>query len=77
MTQRELLQVALARRLASEGEAQRLRTDAGLSLREVADAIGVSPTTLWRWEAGQRAPRPRAAIAWGALLEQLARQVEP
>lgn len=23
-----------------------------LSLREMADAVGVNPTTIWRWESG-------------------------
>lgn len=72
MTNHQLLLLARVRRLASTGEAQALRLSAGLSLREVADAVGVSHSNLWRWEAGQRAPRGVAALAWGCLLEDLA-----
>lgn len=75
MTQRELLQVARARRLATNGEARRLRVSAGLSIDEVAGAVGASKSAIWRWESGKRAPRGAAAAAWGALLEQLAGQV--
>lgn len=45
---------------------------AGLSLREVADAVGISPSTLWRWEERERAPRGAAAVAWVRLLDELA-----
>ena len=33
-----------------------LRVNAGLSQREVAKAIGITPGTLCRWERGQSAP---------------------
>lgn len=72
MTSHELVLLTRARRLARSGEAQALRLAAGLSLREVADAVGISHSNLWRWEAGQRAPRGAAAIAWAQLLDQLA-----
>lgn len=74
MTHRDLLLVARARRLASTGDAKRLRESSGLSVSEVAAAIGVSRTALWRWEAGQRAPRGAAASAWAAFLNELERQ---
>lgn len=74
MTNRDLLLVVRARRLASTGDAKRLREAAGLSLREVAEAVGVSHTALWRWEAGQRAPRGAAASAWALFLGELEKQ---
>jgi transcriptional regulator with XRE-family HTH domain len=74
MDNRELLLVAQARHLCASGKALELRLSAGLSIREVAEAIGVSPTAVWRWERGERAPRGAAAAAWAQLLRDLARQ---
>jgi transcriptional regulator with XRE-family HTH domain len=71
MENRDLLLIARARRLSVTGEARKLREQAGLSLREVADAIGASPSALWRWENAQRTPRGAAAVAWGELLRDL------
>jgi DNA-binding transcriptional regulator YiaG len=67
----ELLMLASARTLAATGEGKRRRLAAGLSLREVATAVGVSPATVWRWEMAERAPRGRAAIEWATLLSAL------
>jgi transcriptional regulator with XRE-family HTH domain len=72
MNSHELVLLARVRRLAKSGDAQALRLAAGLSLREVAEGVGISHSNLWRWEAGQRAPRGAAAIAWAALLDDLA-----
>ncbi len=71
MTNEELVSLTKVRRLASTGEAKALRLGAELSLREVAAAVGISHSNLWRWEAGQRSPRGQAALAWGLLLAQL------
>ncbi len=72
MKNSELLLTVKARRLAASGEGMRLRINAGLSLRETADAVGVAVSTLWRWERGERSPRGGAALSWARLLEQLA-----
>lgn len=72
MNNSELLLTVKARRLAASGEGMRLRINAGLSLRETADAVGVAVSTLWRWERGERAPHGGAALSWARLLEQLA-----
>ncbi|MCU1591669.1 MAG: hypothetical protein JWP11_2925 [Frankiales bacterium] len=72
MTSHEIVLLVRVRRLAKSGEAQALRLAAGLSLREVADAVGISHSNLWRWEAGKRAPRGPAAVAWARLLDELA-----
>lgn len=66
-----LLTLVLVRTLTSTGEARSRRTNAGLSLGEVAEAIGVSPSTVLRWERGERAPRGEAAVRYGQLLKQL------
>lgn len=74
MTPTEVLLLARARRLAATGAGRELRTGAHLSLREVAESVGVAPNTLWKWEQGQRSPRGSGAVAWAALLTELQRQ---
>jgi len=76
MKQREVVRLVQARRLSSTGEARAIRAAAGLSLREVAGAVGVSVTCLWRWENGQRAPQGAAAVAYAELLEDLRAEAE-
>ena len=71
MNGRDVLDLSHVRRLARDGEARRIRVDAGLSLREVASAVGVSVAGLSRWELAQRSPHGRAAIRWGRLLAEL------
>jgi len=61
------------RRLASTGAARAIRQDAGLSLGEMAQDVGVHRSTLFRWEAGLRRPRGPAAERYLALLEDLIR----
>lgn len=74
MTGNRILLVAQARRLSNSGEGQRIRRQCELSLSEVAGAVGVSVTTLWRWENGERSPRGEPAAAWAALLRDLAKE---
>lgn len=75
MTNSQILLLARARRLASSGDGQRIRTGADLSLSEVADAVGVNITTLWRWEHGERSPRGEPAARWARLLDELERGI--
>lgn len=42
--------------LPKPAERRRLREDAGLSVRALANALGVSPSTVARWETGEREP---------------------
>lgn len=72
MDHTDTLLLAKARRLASTGEALNIRLEAGLSVGDVARAIGGNVSTIWRWERGQRAPRGGAAIAWAQLMNELA-----
>ncbi|WP_399103270.1 helix-turn-helix transcriptional regulator [Streptomyces sp. 11x1] len=37
-------------------------------LREIADAIGVSPLTVYRWERGATQPRSAHALRWADAL---------
>ena len=62
-------QVRSRRRLPVPRERRRIREDAGLSLRAVAAAIGVSHTAVASWEAGG-VPREHTA-AYARFLEEL------
>ena len=69
----ELLATAnVYRRLPDARRRIRIRDDAGVSQRQMAEALGVSTMTLWRWEQGVR-PRPRHAKAYLDLLDELER----
>lgn len=37
-------------------------------LQEIADAIGVSPLTVYRWERGETQPRGVHALRWADAL---------
>jgi len=66
-----VVELAAARRLAACGEAHRIREAAGLSLAEVAGAVGISIAALSRWETGHRRPSGAPAVAWARLLAKL------
>jgi transcriptional regulator with XRE-family HTH domain len=59
------------RRLASDGRGRRLRERAGLSVSELAHALGVDVGTLSRWETGKAKPRPEAALRWATVCEAI------
>lgn len=56
------------------GQAERLRRDAGLSRAEVGAAVGVSREAVQKWELGDRTPRGDAALRYARLLARLARR---
>lgn len=66
-----LEKLVLVRQLASSGEARRRRQDADLSLSEIAEAVGVTTGTVWKWETGLRRPNGAAAIKYLSLLDRL------
>jgi transcriptional regulator with XRE-family HTH domain len=72
MNAKQLLRLTEARRLAASGDGKAIREASGLSLHEVAAAIPLSVSGLFRWENGERVPRGERAVAWAELLEQLA-----
>jgi len=59
--------------LARSGEGRRIRERAALSIGEVAEATGVDPTTLARWETNRSVPRARAAMRWVDVLQEAGR----
>lgn len=66
----ELLARVRARRsLPPAAERRRIREAAGVSQRELARALGVSWTAVYRWEQGSR-PRTHAA-EYGRVLAEL------
>jgi DNA-binding XRE family transcriptional regulator len=68
----QLLDRLRARRTLPTAEQRReIRLGAGASLRDVAREIGVSATSVIRWERG--ASPGRHTIAYGRLLEELDR----
>lgn len=67
----DIRRIAQVRAKALDGTARRIRTQAGISLREAAGAIRTAPSTLQRWETGECIPRKDAALAWAELLDTL------
>ena len=67
----DVAEVMEVRALARSGEARTIREAAGLSIREVAAAVGVAPSTVWRWENGAVMPRWEDAQRYARLLQQL------
>jgi DNA-binding transcriptional regulator YiaG len=67
----DLLEVSRVRSLTKAGRAREIRVHACVSAAEVAAALGVSPSTVLRWEEGERAPRGDIARRYGELLEGL------
>jgi transcriptional regulator with XRE-family HTH domain len=68
----ELLErVRSRRKLPVAAERRRIREHAGVSLRDVAAALGVSHTAVASWESGATPRDHRAAYAH--LLEELKR----
>ena len=59
------------RAMAASGRAREIRVAARLNLSEVANAVGVTATSVYRWEKGQRTPTGEVALRYGALLDEL------
>lgn len=64
-------------RLASEGPRGRVRTireAAGLSVAEVAAAVGVDRVTVWKWERGDHPPAAAEGLRYADVLDALRRR---
>lgn len=77
MTTQELLQLMAARRHAEDGTGRAIRQAAGLSMREVAEAIGATESRLSRWETGHVRPKGIVGARWAVLLDELAKHTRP
>lgn len=73
---RAVSEIARVRAMLRSGRAREIREHAGLSVPEVADALNLNPSTVARWERGERVPRGSSAIAYAELLRELAGAVE-
>ena len=70
--QQALLERVRARRvLPVPDERRRIREAADVSQRELATALGVSWTAIWRWETGGRPRNAEHEVAYAHLLRQL------
>lgn len=69
-----LEQVRSRRKLPTPAERRRIREKAGVSLRDMGAALGVSHTLIRKWEAGST-PRERRD-AYALLLADLKRIAE-
>jgi DNA-binding transcriptional regulator YiaG len=74
-TERALFITRAKRSLGPGGSGARLRQSAGLSLRTVAEAVGVGYTTVRSWEEGLSVPSDAHAQAYGRFLELLDREL--
>jgi transcriptional regulator with XRE-family HTH domain len=70
----DVLTLVRVRKLAASGRARSIRLAAGLSLYDIAGAIGSTASTVQRWELGDRRAYGDAALRWCALLDALERQ---
>lgn len=68
MSPAELRRISLVRALVAEGKARDQRKLRRLSLKEVADTIGTSRSTVHRWEAGETTPSAINALQWAEAL---------
>lgn len=67
----DLLKRIAERRLPSPKERRRIRRDAGLTLKDVGEVLGVNEMTVSRWERGKAKPRGAVATTYRQLLDQL------
>ena len=52
------------------------RETAGLTLEQVADELGVTKMTVWRWETGERTPRGEHRMEYSRLLRAMKDSVD-
>ena len=70
----DLILLTEMRESCRTGTARQARQQAELTLREVAEACGVTARAVALWETGQRTPTGPPALEYGKLLRQLARR---
>lgn len=74
MTSADLERIRWVRSFVEQdGAARAVREGAGLSLEEVAAAVGVTGSAVGRWERGERIPRGPKALVYARLMERLHR----
>ena len=73
----QLVQLSRVRSLTSSGAARAIRSSAGLTLGEVAKAIGISKSALSRWERDERVPRGDSALRYCEFLDAVLHREGP
>ncbi len=73
-TKRDVLGLARLRAMLRSGEAVKIREAAEITNPEMATALGVNPSTLYRWETGKCVPKGEKAKAYARLLAELIAQ---
>ena len=76
LTVEELVRLTKLREMLSSGEAQRIRTKAGVSRGEAARACQVQENTVMRWETGRKRPLTRRALGYLRLVEMLSEAMQ-
>lgn len=66
-----------AAKLPPPAERARIRREARITLREFAQVLGVTTTTVYRWELGVTEPKNAHAIAYADLLAKIKEALEP
>lgn len=66
-----------AARLPEPGERARIRSQAGVTLRDFAQTLKVSQMTMSRWERGEAEPRLEQRVAYALLLREVAAATAP
>lgn len=69
--------LAEARDLARNGQGRQARERSGVSLEELATAVGVSVVDVMAWELGEREPYGEAAVDYVRVVRGLTRQSRP
>jgi hypothetical protein len=65
-----LEQLRARRQLPTAAERRRIREAAGVSIRQLAAAVGVSPMAPVRWELGAQPRNPEHARVYARLLDE-------
>jgi len=68
---RLLEQITVRRRLPPPPQRRAMRQLAGLSMRHLAEELGVSVTAVGQWERGERSPRGDNLVSYVELLETI------
>jgi transcriptional regulator with XRE-family HTH domain len=68
MSPQDLRRISTVRTLAANGEARTRRVHLRLTLREIAETVGSSPSAVYRWETGAAIPRGAHALRWAEAL---------
>lgn len=72
LTGEDMVLAQQGREMARTGAARVLREGAGVTVEDMARAIGASVRSLIRWEHGDVLPRARHGAAWARILRELA-----